>query len=117
MPPIRSRRLAFPKIVHPEAPPVRPERHVANSIATIRRHLIVALATTLARCPCCNAPRKTTDAYPILLRSKSRCLRFFPFCHGAEPQRPIDRRPVHPHRGGHVLYRGVRVLKQLTGMG
>jgi hypothetical protein len=66
MPPIKSRRLAFPKILHPEAPPVRPERHVANSIATMRRHLIVALATTLARCPCCNAPRKTTDAYPIL---------------------------------------------------
>ena len=60
------RRLRFPKIVHPEAPPVRPERHVANSIATMRRHLIVALATTLARCPCCNAPRKTTHATPIL---------------------------------------------------
>jgi hypothetical protein len=64
--PINSRRLRFPKIVHPELPPVRPERHVANSIATMRRHLIVALATTLARCPCCNAPRKAADAYPIL---------------------------------------------------
>src|SRR3982750_1626737 len=48
MPPNSSRRLAFPKIIDPEAPPVRPERHVANSIATMRRHLIVALATTLA---------------------------------------------------------------------
>src|SRR6187551_3753436 len=51
---------------HYEAPPVRPERHVANSIATMRRYLIVALATTLARCPCCNAPRKTNPAAPIL---------------------------------------------------
>src|SRR3954471_18205738 len=58
--PVNARRLAFPKIVNPEAPPVRPERHTANSIATMRRHLIVALATTLARCPCCNAPRQTT---------------------------------------------------------
>jgi hypothetical protein len=33
---------------------------VPNSIATMRRHLTVALAGTLARCPCCNAPRKTT---------------------------------------------------------
>src|SRR3954447_4772439 len=41
MSPINSRRLAFPKVVNPEAPPVRPERHVANSIATMRRHLIV----------------------------------------------------------------------------
>jgi hypothetical protein len=66
MPPINARHLAFPQIANPEAPPVHPERHVANSIATIRRHLIVALATTLARSPCCNAPRKTTGAYPIL---------------------------------------------------
>src|SRR3954468_20484097 len=65
-PPINSRELTFPKVVYPEAPPVRPERHVANSIATTRRHLILALATTLARCPCCNAPRKTTHATPIL---------------------------------------------------
>src|SRR4051794_26434347 len=55
-----------PARIDPEVPPVRPERHVANSIATIRRHLIVALATTLARCPCCNAPRKTNSAVSIL---------------------------------------------------
>ena len=50
----------------PEAPPVRPERHVASSIATVRRYLIVALATTLALCPCCNTPRKTTHATSVL---------------------------------------------------
>src|SRR5215218_3629190 len=72
--PINSRRLAFPKIAHPEAPPVRPERHVVNSIATMRRHLIVALAATLTRCPCCNAPRKTTGAHLFLLRSKIKVL-------------------------------------------
>jgi hypothetical protein len=66
MPPINSRRLAFPKIANPEALPVRPERHVVNSIATMRRHLIIALAATLALCPCCNAPRKTAGVHPFL---------------------------------------------------
>lgn len=50
----------------PEAPPVRREPHVPNSIATMRRHLIVALAGTLARCPCCYAPRKPADTDPLL---------------------------------------------------
>ena len=54
--PRSSRDLPFPKITDPEAPPIRPERHIANSIATVRRRLIVALARTLPRCPCCNAP-------------------------------------------------------------
>ena len=48
-----SRRLAFPEVIDPEAPPIRPERHVLNSIATVRRRLTVALARSLERCPCC----------------------------------------------------------------
>jgi hypothetical protein len=54
--PRSCRDLAFPAITDPEAPPIRPERHVPNSIATMRRRLIVALARTLPRCPCCNTP-------------------------------------------------------------
>ena len=46
-------RLSF--VPNPEAPPIRPERHVENSIATIRRQLTIALARTLMRCPCCQA--------------------------------------------------------------
>ena len=34
-----SRRPAFPTVIDPEAPPIRPERHVPNSIATMRRRL------------------------------------------------------------------------------
>jgi hypothetical protein len=30
--------------------------HIANSVATMRRRLIVALVKTLSRCPCCAAP-------------------------------------------------------------
>jgi SRSO17 transposase len=54
----RSRDLQFPKVTDPQAPPIRPERHITNSIATVRRRLIVALARTLPRCPCCNAPTR-----------------------------------------------------------
>ncbi len=35
------------------APPIRPERHIPNSIATLRRRMIIALANRLSRCPCC----------------------------------------------------------------
>jgi hypothetical protein len=33
--------LAVPKVTDPEAPPIRPERHIANAIATMRRRLIM----------------------------------------------------------------------------
>jgi len=47
--------LPYAKVTSPEDPPLRPERHVPNSIATMRRRLVAALATTLSRCPCCAA--------------------------------------------------------------
>ena len=48
-----SRNLPYPKVTDPAAPPIRPQRHVPNSIATIHRRLAVAIARTLPRCPCC----------------------------------------------------------------
>ena len=42
-----SRRLLYPTIIDPEEPPLRPERHISNSIATMRRQLAIALALTL----------------------------------------------------------------------
>ena len=56
VPPGSSRRLAYPKVIDPAVPPLRPERHIPNSIATMRRRLIAALVRTLPRCPCCSAP-------------------------------------------------------------
>ncbi len=50
-----SRRLSYPMVTDPAAPPLRPERHIPNSIATMRRRLIAALVRTLPRCPCCSA--------------------------------------------------------------
>ena len=44
----------YPKVIG-RAPPIRPERHIENSIATIRKRLTVALAKSLARCPCCQS--------------------------------------------------------------
>ncbi len=52
-----SRNLPFPRVGDPEAPPLRPERHVANSIASMRRQLIAGIARALPRCPCCAMPR------------------------------------------------------------
>jgi hypothetical protein len=54
--PGRSRQLRYPTVTDPEAPPLRPERHIPNSIATMRRRLIGALVSKLPRCPCCTAP-------------------------------------------------------------
>jgi SRSO17 transposase len=62
--PRSSRDLPFPMVTDPEAPPIRPERHIPNSIATMRRRLIVALARILPRCPCCNAPIRKTVRIP-----------------------------------------------------
>jgi hypothetical protein len=50
-----AKNLAFPIVHYPEAPPIRPERHVENSIATVRRKLAVALAKSLFRRPCCQS--------------------------------------------------------------
>jgi SRSO17 transposase len=55
VPPGFSRNLPYAKGTSPEDPPLRPERHVPNSIATMRRRLVAALAATLSRCPCCAA--------------------------------------------------------------
>jgi hypothetical protein len=46
-PPGLSRNLPYTTVTSPEDPPLRPERHVRNSIATMRRRLVAALATTL----------------------------------------------------------------------
>ena len=51
--PRSSKRLAYPKVIDPADPPIRPERHVASSIASIRIRLARALARRLSRCPCC----------------------------------------------------------------
>jgi hypothetical protein len=45
-------RRSQPAVPDPEAPPIRPERHVPNSIPTMRRRLTIALARRKPRCPC-----------------------------------------------------------------
>ncbi len=46
-----ARKLPFPPVDDPALPPLRPERHVSNSVATMRRKLTAALAERLSRCP------------------------------------------------------------------
>ena len=48
-----SKNLSFPIVTDPAAPPIRPERHIPSSLATLHRRLVMAIAKTLPRCPCC----------------------------------------------------------------
>ena len=66
VPPGCSRDLPFPPVTDPAAPPLRPERHVPNSIATMRLRLVAALVKTLPRCPCCAAPIANRSRHRIL---------------------------------------------------
>ena len=51
-----SKRLHFPRITARAALPVRTQRHVPDSLATLRYELAAALAAKLERCPCCTRP-------------------------------------------------------------
>jgi SRSO17 transposase len=48
-----SKHLCYPQASSRGLPPMRPERHVQSSTASIRRLLAVKLVKTLPRCPCC----------------------------------------------------------------
>ncbi len=48
-----SKRLAYPEVIDPADPPIRPERHVCNSIASMRCAIGRAIARSITRCPCC----------------------------------------------------------------
>ncbi len=49
----RQRNIPFPQVIDPAAPPIRPERHVPNSITSVRIAIARAISRTLPRCPCC----------------------------------------------------------------
>src|SRR4051812_43147023 len=51
--PLCSKNLPYPIVTDPEDPPLRPERHIPNSIATMRIKIIDALVALLPRCPYC----------------------------------------------------------------
>ena len=72
--PARHGADGCPRVTDPAAPPIRPERHIPNSIATLRRRLTVALASTLERCPCCHAPRSPASRKRSLRRSSTNGL-------------------------------------------
>jgi len=60
VPPSGSRNLQFPNVIDPEDPPLRPERHLPNSIATVRRRIIDALV------------RRLPDAHAVALQRATR---------------------------------------------
>jgi len=48
-----SKHLKYPRAFDPAGLPIRPERHVANSITTVRIAIARHMARKLDRCPCC----------------------------------------------------------------
>jgi len=64
-----AKHLPYSIVRDPAAPPIRPERHVLSSIATVRRKITVAMAKTLSRCPCCQSPKTGNLFYSRLWRS------------------------------------------------
>ena len=48
-----SKRLPYPTVTNPAALPIRPGRHVATPMTTLRTTVARAPARTLPRCPCC----------------------------------------------------------------
>src|SRR4051794_33703585 len=57
-----AKHLRFPR-ASDRAAPLRPERHVAHSIASIRRQLVAALVRRLPRCPCCFRTQTHSKSY------------------------------------------------------
>ncbi len=53
-----ARDLCFPPVIDPEDLPLRSQRHMPNSIATLRIRLARTLAHALPRCPCCGQMRQ-----------------------------------------------------------
>ena len=56
-------KAGIPEGYRPRGSPLRPERHIPNSIATMRRRLVLALVKNLPRCPCCAAPIRNPAKY------------------------------------------------------
>ena len=56
--------LAFPLITDPEVLPLRTQRHMPNSIATLRLRLARTLVRALPRCPCCGQMHQRPEVPP-----------------------------------------------------
>ena len=56
------KRLAFPLVIHTADPPLHAERHLPNSIATLRRRRIVGLLPHPPPCPCCGSGRMAASS-------------------------------------------------------
>ena len=61
-----AKKLKFPKVTSQEDMPLRPERHIPNSIATLKRRIAAALARSLPRCPCCGGAKQIPAYRPRL---------------------------------------------------
>ena len=81
----------FPIVIDPAAPPLRTERHVPTSIATIRRRIAHALAPTVPRCPCC----AQTIPPPLFLHNGCDAVRLG--LHKRTPHHPASQQERRSH--------------------
>jgi hypothetical protein len=58
--PGEARNSPFPLVIDHEDLPLRSQRHMPNSIATLRIRIARTLAHALPRCPCCGQMRQKT---------------------------------------------------------
>ena len=56
--PGEARNRPFPPVIDPEDLPLRSQRHMPNSIATLRIRLARTLVHVLPQCPCCGRARQ-----------------------------------------------------------
>ena len=59
--PVSAKNTPYTEIIDPADPPVRPERHVPNSITSIRIAIARTIARALPRCPCCQRTTQHTN--------------------------------------------------------
>ena len=57
----RRTRSAVPPVIDPEVLPLRSQRHMPNSITTLRIRLARILVRALPRCPCCGQTRQRRE--------------------------------------------------------
>ena len=110
-------RSAIPEGYRPRGAADPTRRHIPNSIAMVRRRLIVALARTLPRCPCCNAPPAKwqfpiTDAVRLVFLGHSCPPRYFVIKSSGSIKLDAPTRRARPPSGPRVAVR--KLLPQLS---
>ena len=58
--PFSAKNIPYPEVIDHEDLPIRPERHVPNSITSVRIAIARTISRILPRCPCCKRTTRRT---------------------------------------------------------